>query len=154
MKIEIISNPKKDRNFKVTKNLLKILQEYECEIFLPKIKGIEFNSKIKESTPDVKSDIMIVLGGDGSIIRAAKKASLNGTPILGVNLGRVGFLAEVNTNELELVSSIFSGDFLFIASSISSCSCLERSSACFCRASISSRPSKTLFGITLTCSFS
>ncbi len=111
MKIELIPNPKKDRGFKVTKKVLSILLKYDCDIFLPQIKGIAFNSKVKESSPELVSDIIIVLGGDGSIMRAAKRASVNKTPLLGINLGRVGFLAEINTDELELLSCIMSGDF-------------------------------------------
>lgn len=40
------------------------------------------------------ADLLITLGGDGSILRAAQKAAPAGTPILGINLGRVGFLTE------------------------------------------------------------
>ena len=41
-----------------------------------------------------RADLLITLGGDGSILRAAQHAAPSGTPILGINLGRVGFLTE------------------------------------------------------------
>ena len=44
-------------------------------------------------------DLLVTLGGDGSMLRAARMASASGIPILGVNLGRLGFLAEVQPAE-------------------------------------------------------
>jgi NAD+ kinase len=43
---------------------------------------------------DEPADLLLTLGGDGSILRVAQKAAPSGTPILGINLGRVGFLTE------------------------------------------------------------
>lgn len=47
------------------------------------------------------ADLAIVLGGDGSILRAARQMRLNQIPVLGVNLGKLGFLADVQPFELE-----------------------------------------------------
>jgi NAD+ kinase len=49
---------------------------------------------------DYEADLAIVLGGDGSILRAAKQMGLNQLPILGVNLGKLGFLAALTPHEL------------------------------------------------------
>ncbi len=57
-------------------------------------------------------DMIISLGGDGTILRAARMASSYGVPILGVRMGRVGFLAEVDPMDWEgPLSRIISGDF-------------------------------------------
>jgi NAD+ kinase len=48
-----------------------------------------------------KADFAIVLGGDGSILRAAKQMGANQIPVLGVNLGKLGFLADINPNAVE-----------------------------------------------------
>lgn len=53
------------------------------------------------------ADLLIVLGGDGTILEAARRAAVRGTPILGVNLGRVGYMAELEMNELELLDRLF-----------------------------------------------
>ena len=47
------------------------------------------------------AELVLVLGGDGTILRAAEAARDAGVPLLGVNLGRVGFLAEVESSDLE-----------------------------------------------------
>ncbi|MFY9587356.1 MAG: NAD(+)/NADH kinase [Actinomycetota bacterium] len=47
-------------------------------------------------------DLIFVLGGDGTLLRAAAIAVPSGTPLLGVNLGRLGFLAEIERGELEV----------------------------------------------------
>src|SRR5918999_1669144 len=47
------------------------------------------------------SDLVCVLGGDGTFLRTAGAIGDNGVPALGVNLGRVGFLAKVETDGLE-----------------------------------------------------
>ncbi|HSV37875.1 MAG TPA: NAD kinase [Nocardioidaceae bacterium] len=48
-------------------------------------------------------ELMVVVGGDGTILRAAELARDDGTPLLGINLGHVGFLAEAEQDDLELV---------------------------------------------------
>ena len=60
----------------------------------------------------VGSELVLVLGGDGSLLRAAELARPSGTPILGVNLGRVGFLAETEQSMLPAtIERIISGDY-------------------------------------------
>ena len=48
-----------------------------------------------------KSDVLLSFGGDGTMLRAAKLVGSRGTPILGINIGRLGFLAKVEVNEVE-----------------------------------------------------
>lgn len=57
-------------------------------------------------------DILISLGGDGTILRMARLVSGYGTPILGINLGKLGFLAEVSIEELDdCLDEIIKGDY-------------------------------------------
>ena len=46
-------------------------------------------------------DVMIAIGGDGTIIHTAKHAAIAGKPLLGINLGRIGFVAGLELNELD-----------------------------------------------------
>jgi len=57
-------------------------------------------------------DMLVVLGGDGSMLRAGTLAAQRGTPILGVNLGRLGFLGEVPPQEWpETLDRVLRGDY-------------------------------------------
>jgi len=49
------------------------------------------------------TDVLVVLGGDGTFLRAARAVVESGTPLLGVNVGKVGFLSNVETDDLERV---------------------------------------------------
>jgi len=57
------------------------------------------------------AEMLITFGGDGTILRAARAASDHGVPILGINLGGKGFIAELEANETELLKSITNGEF-------------------------------------------
>ncbi|MEU5870704.1 NAD kinase [Glycomyces sp. NPDC047369] len=58
------------------------------------------------------ADLVLALGGDGTVLRSAKLAAEADVPLLGVNFGKVGFLAEAETGELEtVVSRLLDGDY-------------------------------------------
>ena len=57
-----------------------------------------------------RADMVVVLGGDGSILEAARRAAPRGVPVLGINLGRVGYMAELELGELDLLSRLFAVD--------------------------------------------
>lgn len=54
---------------------------------------------------------MIVLGGDGTILEAARLCVASGIPLLGINLGRVGYMAELEMSELSLLDRLLKRDF-------------------------------------------
>ena len=56
-------------------------------------------------------DFIMVVGGDGTILRIAGQASLYQKPVLGVNCGTVGFMSELEPDEIEMVRSVKSGNF-------------------------------------------
>jgi NAD+ kinase len=58
------------------------------------------------------SDLLIAFGGDGTMLGVAREIGARGTPLLGVNLGKLGFLAELNPEELEsAIPEILAGKF-------------------------------------------
>jgi NAD+ kinase len=58
-----------------------------------------------------ESDLVIVIGGDGVMLEAARRATPCGIPILGINMGRVGYMTELEMNEISLLDRIFTGDY-------------------------------------------
>lgn len=59
----------------------------------------------------VEADFIIVLGGDGTILAMAQYAAPYAVPLLGVNLGHVGFMSELEFPELRLIERVFTGDY-------------------------------------------
>lgn len=57
-------------------------------------------------------DMVIAVGGDGTIIHSAKEAAAFGKPVLGVNVGRLGFVAGLETDELDRLGRLIAGDYL------------------------------------------
>lgn len=56
-------------------------------------------------------DAVITIGGDGTIIRVSKYASIYEKPLLGINLGRIGFVAELEPEETDKIDLLLSGDY-------------------------------------------
>lgn len=56
-------------------------------------------------------DAIIVLGGDGTILESARRAAPFGVPVMGLNLGRLGYMAELEMSELDQIERIVSGDY-------------------------------------------
>ena len=57
------------------------------------------------------AELVVVLGGDGAMLDAARRAAPAGIPILGINMGRVGYMSELEMDELELLDRVFDGAY-------------------------------------------
>ena len=65
-------------------------------------------------TPEViyrDAELVIVLGGDGYMLEAARRAAPAGMPILGFNMGRVGYMTELEMDEIDLLDRVFAGEY-------------------------------------------
>ena len=61
---------------------------------------------------DFETDFVISMGGDGTFLRAASMVGEKQIPILGINMGRLGFLADINVNEVEhIIQALYEGDY-------------------------------------------
>ncbi|WP_199035847.1 NAD kinase [Glycomyces salinus] len=67
---------------------------------------------VGDDVSSAPADLVLALGGDGTVLRSARLAAEADVPLLGVNFGKVGFLAEAETGELEtVVSRLLEGDY-------------------------------------------
>lgn len=118
MRIALIPNSDKEKAIEYARDILDFLQIYDTEFLIP----AEFSNKFSaqydiaycENRRSIiaDSDIVIAIGGDGTIIHAAKYAAELHKPVLGVNCGRVGFVANMEPTELPLLAKLFSGEYI------------------------------------------
>ncbi len=129
-KVVIIPNEKKDIELCVTSAVVKKLSSLGIKSYALS-KGLEgLDGVTVLDTLDSNIELVIVIGGDGSFIDASSYAVKYDIPILGVNLGKVGYLTEVDPNDLELLNGLATGEFLvqkrMLLSVISPCVNKER----------------------------
>ena len=79
--------------------VVRLLEDEAKELDLPAHEGVE--SVSLEDVRTAECELALVIGGDGTILRAAELTHGTGTPLLGVNLGHVGFLAEAESEDVE-----------------------------------------------------
>jgi len=121
MKIILCPNPFRDKGLKGAKNTARILAEAGADTVFcfpfPVEKhntaeeldsGIQIR-ELKAELPD--ADFLVCFGGDGTILHVAKDSSIYGVPIVGVNMGHVGFMAELEQNEVSYLTRLLTGDY-------------------------------------------
>ncbi len=110
--IIVIPNPKKDKKLAVTVKLLKKLRELSLVPYVDASFSEELSkySEIYDEIPDF-ADLIMVVGGDGSVIEASHHAIEHNIPMLGINLGKVGYLSEVEPDNLSVLDMLVSGGY-------------------------------------------
>ncbi|MBF0328537.1 MAG: NAD(+)/NADH kinase [Nitrospirae bacterium] len=110
-KIGIICKAGRPEPAEIAKTFLPWLKERGCEIFLEDgvAKPLGMRGTAREEMPDI-CDILVVLGGDGTMLSVARLAIGRDVKILGVNLGGLGFITEFNKEELHAsMAKVLSG---------------------------------------------
>ena len=113
MRIGILANINKKGSLDVVEKLLKWLSEQGHQAVLPEELCARLRGRRKGSSPAVfrkRSQLVVAIGGDGTILNAARVLAPQDVPVLGVNLGTLGFLAEVVPRDLhQAMKKIFAG---------------------------------------------
>lgn len=117
-KIILTPNPYRDQNFRTVRSAAEILQKagLDTRICLPfevdrtyeLPKDLRF-SRLDRELPS--ASMVICFGGDGTILHMAKAATRHGLPILGVNIGTMGFMAELESSELSQLARLANDDY-------------------------------------------
>ena len=103
----LVTHPTRPEAISTANDLAKLLLAKQIKVFstIQTVGANEYSEKDQ-------IDIAVVLGGDGTMLRAAQICRGKSTPILGINLGHVGFLAEIDRPSLtEIVDAICTGSF-------------------------------------------
>ncbi len=110
--IVIIPNPKRDKDLAVTENISKKLLSFGATVYVDKKYECNLSDSVirYDNFPDT-AQLIIVVGGDGSVLDASVVALAEGIPLLGVNLGKVGYLSEVEPDNLDVLSRILSDEY-------------------------------------------
>ncbi len=111
-------NPYRDKNFQTVRSAMEVLKasginprlclpfEVDRSYDLPR--DLRFN-RLDRELPN--AEMVICFGGDGTILHMAKAATRKGIPILGVNIGTMGFMAELESGELDKLSLLAQGKY-------------------------------------------
>ncbi len=112
--VALVTNTAKDKDFALFLKVLGIISGRAEQIRVP----LEYKDELGDMDGVVYmeraqmysgADAAIVLGGDGTILRAASLAIKEDCAILGINLGRIGYMAEVGKDECEKITRLFDG---------------------------------------------
>lgn len=116
-KIILCPNPNRDQGMAATKTAEKILREMGfrtvvCSPFKDQKEGAFADYDVRPLPQEMKgADLMVTFGGDGTILHLAKLAALNKLPVLGINMGGLGFIAELEAGELDTLRKLKDWDF-------------------------------------------
>ncbi len=116
MKIYMHPNLDKTNCYEYTCEAAGILAGEGAEIYLNEdyrlvFAGIDYVSFVHEDSFIPKCDMIIAVGGDGTILKCSKKAAVHNKPVLGINCGRLGFMASLEHSQLGLLSRLISGEY-------------------------------------------
>ena len=117
-KVILTPNPYRDRNFQTVRDAVDVLRSsgIDAKLCLPFEVDRTYDlphdlrfSRLDRELHD--ADAVICFGGDGTILHMAKTATRHGIPILGVNIGTMGFMAELESTELNQLSRLANDDY-------------------------------------------
>ena len=100
--------------------ILSVLEEAGVKVLVPAAEAVKHPALNAYPSSDnmrlsADGDLILVLGGDGSILRALAREAGAGAPVVGVNYGRVGFLASIDRGDLERdLRRVLAGDFVVV----------------------------------------
>lgn len=111
-KILICSNPDRDIGFETADKIKELLHgDMQCEVYSidRTHDGAKSDGKLAEAIKD--ADFIVAIGGDGSIMHTLRASAAYGKSVVGVNRGNKGFLADLDTENLDLLKNLANGRY-------------------------------------------
>ena len=116
--IILTPNPYRDKNFHTVREAMEVLKSAGANVRLCLPFDVDTNYELPKDLRFHKldremgyADAVICFGGDGTILHMAKTATRRGLPILGVNIGTMGFMAELESTELDMLARLAKDDY-------------------------------------------
>jgi len=112
--IAIIAKPHGDRVRPLLGEITQFLSDHGVRILKEKRTAEALGERESNTDDEIRelADLVIVLGGDGTLISAVRLLGMKETPILGINLGRLGFLTETRASDaISAIKSVLDGDY-------------------------------------------
>lgn len=112
--IAIFPNLDKDPQLKYTKETAEEILKYEKTVLLDEsLKNFEIAGVKYLPSKEVfkNADLIVALGGDGTILNAAKDALEYSVPVMGINIGHLGFLTQAEKDDKSVFEDVFSGNY-------------------------------------------
>tara|TARA_Y100001970_G_C14245539_1_gene867916 strand:- start:2607 stop:3482 length:876 start_codon:yes stop_codon:yes gene_type:complete len=113
--IAIYSSLKNEQVLQIAMQVKEILESLNLKIVLPRSSSIKLKDirPCKDNEIIENADLIIAIGGDGTLLSTARKFGSKGLPVLGINLGNLGFLTDIAPEELTSnLKSVLKGKFL------------------------------------------
>lgn len=116
-RVILCPNPYRDKDLAAAKEAAAILKEtgiatVACLPFRMDGTGQNYGMEIRPMQQEIRNcDLLIAFGGDGTILHLAKTAAMRSLPVLGVNLGSLGFMSELERNEMHLLKNLATGQY-------------------------------------------
>lgn len=117
-KILLTPNPYRDKDFNTVRKAMQVLKDTGADVRICLPFDVDRSFDLPKDLHFVRmereiqdADAVICFGGDGTILHMAKTATRYGIPILGVNIGTMGFMAELESSELEDLARLTKGEY-------------------------------------------
>jgi len=117
--VVLCPNPYRDSNLEITLHVKTLLEEHGHDVYICPVFDSDGESVIPDNVETFQIDekiaeaeLLVAIGGDGTIMHAGHSAAVHGVPVVGINAGTKGFLAGIDRDKADLVLQAANGDYV------------------------------------------
>ena len=125
-------NPRKDTDLSVSRAVVRELTSHGGRVYAARSIAAELDGTVPYDTFPTDAQLILVVGGDGSVIDASCLAVAHGVPLLGINLGKIGYLSEVEPSDIGVLSHLLDDTYTTDEQMLLSVACELDGQTCAC----------------------